>query len=92
MKLKIERNVSLPPRNMNPGKGFTYAVRKLKPGDSVLLPTSSQAAQTIVKQIGGRFGDYGDLSESLRALRAAGISGWYAARREGSGTRIYRRK
>lgn len=92
MKLKIERGVSLPPRNMNPGKGYTATIRKLQPGESVLLPTSTQAAQTLVKQVGGRFDDYGDLANSIRSLRASGISGIYAARREGSGTRIYRRK
>ena len=88
MKLKIVRNLPIPPRDTNPGKGYTQTLRTLKRRESVWLPNSTQAAQTLVAQIGGRFGDYGDLKKWPDGSRIR----LFRARREGAGTRIWRVK
>lgn len=46
--LKIESGIKIPSRSNK--KGFTSAVRQLKRGESVLLPTSIQSAITICYQ------------------------------------------
>lgn len=50
-KFKIEKNIPIPPEH--PGKGMSAALRSLKKGESVLLPTSRKNIGGILLHIGG---------------------------------------
>lgn len=51
-KWRIENNVPIPPEHG--GKGYAATIRKLKKGQSVLLPTSRKNLGGIVSYIGGK--------------------------------------
>jgi hypothetical protein len=47
---KIEKDIPIPPRG---GRGLAAALRKMKVGDSVELPISTQSASNCVRQLFG---------------------------------------